>query len=85
MDAHALAVKPVVVQAFSAFYLKGDSRRTHAEFIGSKMAKAHGTRYIPVEFSYKPRKHGKIGAGRRRAHARELANAISRRLRRGSH
>jgi hypothetical protein len=84
MDAHTLAMRPVLVQAFSGFYPKGDSRRASAEFIGSKMAKEHGVTYIPLSFSYKPRKYGKVGAGRRRIHARKLANTISRKLRRES-
>jgi len=74
--------KLTVVQAFSGFYPKGDSRRAAAEFIGFKMAKAHKVRYVPIQFSYKPRKYGKVGAGRRRLHARLLATKISRKLRR---
>jgi hypothetical protein len=85
MDANSLATKPIVVQAFSGFYPKGDSRRASAEFIGSKMGKAHGVTYVSISFSYKPRKYGRVGAGRRRIHARRLARTISRKLRRGSH
>ena len=85
MDAHTLEMKPIVVQAFSGFYSKGDSRRTSAEFIGFKMAKEHRVTYISLGFSYKPRKYGKVGAGRRRIHARQLATTISRKLQQGSH
>jgi hypothetical protein len=81
LDAGGLNMKPIVVQAFSAFYPEGDSRRTAAEFIGSKMAKAHRVRYVPVEFPFKPRIYGKVGAGRRRIHAKALANTIIKKLR----
>jgi hypothetical protein len=83
LDASRLDMKPIVVQAFSGFYPEGDSRRAAAEFIGVKMAKAHRVRYESIQFSYKPRIYGKIGAQRRRIHARQLATTISEKLQRG--
>jgi hypothetical protein len=84
LDASGLDMKPIVIQAFSGFYPKGDSRRTAAEFIGFKMEKAHRVHYVPIEFSYKPRIYGKIGAGQRRIHAQQLATTILEKLQRGS-
>ena len=70
----------ILVQAFSRYYGPKDSKRQNAEFVGHEMAQYLGVRYIPVSFSYKPYKHGKVGAGRRHHHAELLAARIIRRL-----
>jgi len=36
--------------------------------------------HAPLDFNYKPRKYGKVGAGRRRYHATRLARQIVRYL-----
>jgi len=68
----------ILVQAFSANYPTSDTRRKNAEFVGEQMYLAHIAKYVPMTFKYKPRKHGKVGAGRRHYHATLLARRIAR-------
>jgi hypothetical protein len=70
--------KILMIQAFSKAY-KGRKNRAKlfAIFIGKKMhADVPGITYIPVEIPYNPRPGGKIGAGRRRFHARNLGRRV---------
>ena len=67
----------VLIQAFSANYGKEDKRRRNAEFIGEQMEHARVAKYIPIHFGYRPRKYGKVGAGRRHYHATLLARRIA--------
>jgi hypothetical protein len=78
MEGRHFNVKPVVIQAFSAYYIGHKTHRHAAEFIGKKMARVCKLRYFAMDFEYKPGKGGKIGAGRRRHHAVLLAKRISR-------
>ncbi len=70
----------IVVQAFSARYSKSNTRRKNAIFIGEQMETAGVAKYVAIDFKYKPRKYGKVGAGRRRLHATRLARRILFRL-----
>jgi hypothetical protein len=72
--------RPLIFQAFSGFYSKHDSHRLNAEFIGRRMEQAGLVRYRSVSLPYKPRKGGKVGAGRRRYHAVNLAKRVSKTL-----
>jgi hypothetical protein len=69
----------LLVQAFSSHY-KGSmtEHRRRARFIGKRMHRELGSRvrYVGIDFEYRPRKHGKVGAGRRRCHAKLLAGHI---------
>jgi hypothetical protein len=71
----------VLIQAFSKYYKDRDTKRSNAEFIGNQMSKATGNRYLSISFDYNPYRHGKQGAGRRRYHARRLADKIRNKLR----
>jgi len=62
------------------YYKKGDTKRSNAEFVGNCMMKATGNPYLPLSFAYNPYRHGKQGAGKRRKHARHLADTLRRRL-----
>ncbi len=70
----------ILIQAFSRYYKKGDTKRSNAEFVGNCMMKATGNPYLPLSFAYNPYRHGKQGAGKRRKHARHLADTLRRRL-----
>lgn len=79
---HKLLGNFVLIQAFSRFY----TRRSHrllerAKFVGECMEGDKAGKYIWIPFCYNPRKQGRVGAGRRRHHARFLAGKIVRRLR----
>ena len=76
--------RPVLFQAFSKYYVKHKNHRRSAEFIGrEKLGKQTEVRYYPLDLSYNPAKHGKIGGRRRQIHAEQLARKISRFLKRG--
>jgi hypothetical protein len=72
----------IFFQAFSGFYTRKARAREYAEFIGDKMMlEFKNVRYVPLSFLYKPasRKAGTPvmkGAGRRRYHAKQLAETI---------
>ena len=70
----------VFVQAFSRYYKEQGTKRLNAEFVGRQMERATGNKYVSISFSYNPYRHGKQGAGRRRQHARALAETIQRKL-----
>jgi hypothetical protein len=70
----------VLIQAFSRYYKKGDTKRSNAEFVGKRMRLATNNSYLSLSFKYNPYRHGKQGAGRRCHHARLLANQVRRRL-----
>ena len=70
----------ILVQAFSKYYQEGDTKRSNAEFIGDCMQTATANQYLPLSFEYNPYRHGTQGAGRRRHHARLLADKVRRRL-----
>jgi hypothetical protein len=74
--------KIILIQAFSARYSDKDSLRKNSIFIGKRMESAKVAKYIPMDFKYRPRKYGKIGAGCRHDHAVLLARRIVRHLRR---
>jgi hypothetical protein len=72
----------VLVQAFSRFYTRRSPRLLQrAEFVGERMKRDKAGEYISIRFKYNPRKHGRVGGGRRRRNARYLAGKILRRLR----
>ncbi len=71
----------VLIQAFSRYYKKGDTKRKNAEFVGECLERATGNTYLAVSFRYNPYRHGKKGAGRRQKHAHLLANKIRSKLR----
>jgi hypothetical protein len=78
----------VLFQAFSKHYWEKRTRlRLRAEFIGKEMAadRAIRVRYksLPMK-DYKPGKGKTQGAGRRTIHAKQLANRITRLIRRQS-
>jgi hypothetical protein len=77
-------MRPIVFQAFSAYYENHKTHKEAAAFIGEKMAIACKLRYFPLYFEYKPGKGGKVGAGRRRHHAILLAKRISRKMKRNA-
>jgi hypothetical protein len=80
-EGNGLPKKLIVVQAFSKFYRrKLDTRRHNAGFIGSKMAKLTGARYIPLDFGFRPGKGAKRGGGARQKQARELAKKVLARI-----
>lgn len=79
-EAHRFRSKPILFQAFSGFYGAHDTHRKNAEFIGNKMENLCGISYYALDFKYKPREYGKVGAGARRKHAIRLAKRISRML-----
>jgi hypothetical protein len=70
----------VLVQAFSKYYKKHDTKRSNAELIGKLMQRATKNRYLVLTFDYNPYRHGTQGAGRRRHHAYRLANKVRRKL-----
>lgn len=70
----------VLIQAFSRYYKKGDTKRSNAEFVGNRMQKATGNTYLSVPFHYNPYRHGKQGGGARRHQAFLLADKIRRKL-----
>ena len=70
----------VLVQAFSKYYKKGDTKRANAKFVGNRMQKATKNKYLSLSFEYNPYRHGTQGAGCRRHHARLLADKVRRML-----
>lgn len=73
--------KFILIQGFSRYYTRRSRRfLERAEFVGEQMKKDKDGEYIPINFSYNPRKGGRVGAGARRHHARYLAGTILRRL-----
>lgn len=72
----------VLIQAFSRYFTRRSPRLLErTKFVGERMVQDKAGSYIPIKFKYNPRKHGRVGAGRRRHHARYLAGTIVRRLR----
>jgi hypothetical protein len=77
VDRGLLKGKLTVIQAFSKGYdRKLDNRRENAKFIGERMEKLTGVKYIAYDFRYRPRKKGKRGGGARQKQARRLASQI---------
>ena len=71
----------VLIHAFSKMYRRSKKeRKERAQFLGERMVKElPNAEYLPINFRYKPRPGGKVGAGRRRHHAYRLAIQIARR------
>lgn len=69
----------VLIQAFTKIYRdsKAEPRR-RAEFVGQRMQTDLCSKvwYEAIQFNYRPLMSGKVGGGRRRHHARELAELI---------
>ena len=80
MESRHFKVRPIMFQAFSAFYKNHKTHREAATFVGKKLARACKLHYFPLDFDYRPRKGGKVGAGRRHYHAVRLAKRVSRRM-----
>jgi len=74
----------ILIQAFSANYPKKDTRRLNAEFVGQHLTETGTAKYVSMQFKYKARKYGRVGAGRRRYHATLLAKRIVRLISRTS-
>ncbi len=70
--------KILMIQAFSkAYKVRKNRAKLFAIFVGERMhADVSGITYIPLNIPYNPRPGGKIGAGRRRFHARNLGSRV---------
>ncbi len=73
--------KFVLIQAFSkAYQTRKVERKKLAKFIGDRMEKElRNVTYIPLDLRYNPRPGGKVGAGRRCYHAKQLAKRLVKR------
>jgi hypothetical protein len=55
--------KIILIQAFSGRNSQKDTLRKNSIFIGERMESASVAKYVAMDFKYRPRKYGKIGAG----------------------
>lgn len=71
---------PVLLQAFSKAYDKDKKeQKDRAIFLGERMKEdLKESAYRPIRLGYNPRSGGKVGAGRRRHHAHNLAASVVR-------
>jgi hypothetical protein len=74
----------LMIQAFSKAYRSRKNRAKQlAKFVGKRMhADVSAIEYIPITIPYNPRPGGKVGAGRRRFHARHLGSKVIQIIRR---